>query len=49
MRFLSVILLRAVIGLELSGFTLVKQRKTLLGLRPFAFLLFLLLLIHKSL
>lgn len=40
MRFLSVILLPAVIGLELPGFTLVRQRKTLLGLRPFAFLLF---------
>lgn len=49
MRFLSVILLPAVIGLELPGFTLVRQRKTLLGLRPFAFLLFPLLLIHKSL
>lgn len=37
MRFLSVILLQAVIGLELSGFTLVKQRKTLLGFKTFCF------------
>lgn len=48
-RFWSIILLLAVIGLELTGLTLVRQRKTLLGLRPFAFPLFLLLLIHKSL
>lgn len=46
MRFQSVILLPAVIGLELPGFTLVRQWRTLLGLRPFAFLL---LLIHRSL
>lgn len=42
-------LLLAVIGLELTGFTLVRQRETLLGLRPFALPLLLLRLIHKSL
>lgn len=42
-------LLLAVMGLELTGFTLVRQWGTLLRLRPFAFLLLLLPLIHKSL
>lgn len=39
-RFQSVIVLPAVMGLEPTEFTLVRQWKTLLGLRPFAFLLF---------
>lgn len=38
-RFQSLIVLPAVMGLEPTEFTLVRQRKTLLGLRPFAFLL----------